>query len=126
MKNLFLSSLFLFTVIFSIPAESQEKDLTRNNYVVLTNKVPQITPIILTAEALAEEDGKNFGDFQIIICGSTVKNLTEEEKMKPYISKAEKAGVKIVVCGFSLNKFGIKTEELPKEFKVVENGILYD
>lgn len=46
--------------------------------------------------------------------------------MKPYISNAEKAGVKIVICGFSLNKFGIKKEELPKEFKVVENGILYD
>lgn len=46
--------------------------------------------------------------------------------MKKFIRKAEEAGVHLVACGFSLNKFKIDTTKVPEEMKVVENGILYN
>lgn len=42
------------------------------------------------------------------------------------MKQAEEAGVKIVACGFSLNKFKVDRKDIPQEMEVVENGILYD
>ncbi len=92
----------------------------------LTKKIPQLQPIFLTAEALAKEDGNSFGDFQAIICGKTVEDLTDKEMMKGFIEKAEKAHVKIVVCGLSLKKFKVNKEDIPHELEVVDNGLLHN
>jgi intracellular sulfur oxidation DsrE/DsrF family protein len=98
----------------------------QNNYVVLTKKVPQLQPILLTAEALKAEEGDAFGDFQIIICGKEIGDITDTEKISGFIKKAEEVGVHITACGFSLNKFKVDKTKIPKEIKVVENGILYN
>jgi intracellular sulfur oxidation DsrE/DsrF family protein len=127
MKNLFLSTMILVFALSIFSAEAQNTmHHEKNNYVVLTSKIPQLQPIILTAEALTEEDGEKFGDFQVIICGKTVTDLTDKEMMQEFIDKAEKAKVKIVICGFSMKKFGVDQKEIPQELEVVNNGILYD
>lgn len=128
MKTIFLSSMALILSLFmSNPLMAQAPaQAETNNYVVLTKKIPQLQPIILTAVDLAKEDGNHFGDFQVIICGQTVKDLTNGEMMKGFIEKAEAAGVKIVACGFSLKKFGVDSSKLPPKIEVVKNGILYD
>lgn len=124
----FLSSIvFLFTM-FTNPTNSQaqieQHDL--ENYVVLTKKIPQLQPIFLTAESLEAEDGKNFGKFEVIICGKTVQELTDKEMMQEYIDKAEKANVELVICGFSMNKFGVNEKDISPKLRTVENGILYN
>lgn len=101
-------------------------DNDTNNYVVLTKKVPQLQPIILTAEALKAEEGDAFGDFQVIICGKEIGDITDVEKMGDFVEKAKKAGVKIIACGFSINKFKVDKTQVPKEIEIVENGILYN
>lgn len=108
----------------NLVAEQHQDD--KNNYVVLTKKIPQLQPIILTAEALKAEEGEDFGDFQVIICGKQIGDITNTHKMNKFIKKAEEAGVHLVACGFSLNKFKIDTTNVPEEMKVVENGILYN
>jgi len=128
MKILFYSSIFLVLSLFSnanLQAQQIDSNI-KNNYVVLTKKIPQLQPIILTAEALRAEDGENFGDFQIIICGKEIGDITDTAKMNGFIEKAKRAGVQLVACGFSLNKFKVDKAEVPKEFKTVENGILYN
>ena len=127
MKNLFLSTIILVLVFSTFSAEAQNRmHHKKNNYVVLTKKVAQLQPIILTAEALKEEEGENFGDFQVIICGKEIGDITDAEKITKFIEKAEKAGVKLVACGFSLNKFKVDKTKVPKEMKIVENGIFYN
>ena len=42
------------------------------------------------------------------------------------VEKAEKAGVQLVACGFSLNKFKVDKTKVPEEMSIVENGILYN
>ena len=70
--------------------------------------------------------GKKFGDFQVVVCGKTVQDLTNEETMIGFIKQAEKAGVTINACGFSLKKFGVDRSKLPESLQVVENGILHN
>ncbi|MEB8330168.1 sulfur reduction protein DsrE [Flavobacteriaceae bacterium KMM 6897] len=128
MKTYTISSIFILLALFStakLQAQHHENH-KKNNYVVLTKKVPQLQPILLTAEALKEEDGKAFGDFQIIICGKEIGDITDPEKIGAFIEKAEKAGIHLVACGFSLNKFKVDKTKVPKKMKVVENGILYN
>ncbi|MDT0690936.1 DsrE family protein [Salegentibacter sp. F188] len=125
MKKYFLSTIVLLFILFSNPVNAQEQH-EQENYVVLTKKIPQLQPIFLTAETLAEEDGKNFGRFEVIICGQTVKELTDKEVMQKYINKAKEYNVELVACGFSLNKFGVDRKDISPEFRVVENGILYN
>ncbi|MGY8914262.1 MAG: sulfur reduction protein DsrE [Flavobacteriales bacterium] len=127
MKTYIFSSIVLILTLFSTAnLKAQEINNSKNNYVVLTKKVPQLQPIILTAEALKVEDGEEFGDFQVIICGKEIGDITEDDKIGKFIEKAEKAGVHIVACGFSLDKFKVNKNSIPKEIKVVENGILYN
>lgn len=127
MKTYLFGSIFIMLALFSTAnLKAQEINNSKNNYVVLTKKVPQLQPIILTAEALKSEDGERFGDFQVIICGKEIGDITEADKIGKFIVKAEKAGVHIVACGFSLNKFKVDKNRIPKEIKVVENGILYN
>ncbi len=126
MKTLFLSSLAFVLMLITNPVNAQETTTTQNNYVVLTKKVEQLKPIILTAKSLKEEDGENFGDYQAIICGQDITLLTDKEKMKGFLIDAKEAGVKLIACGFSMKKFGVDAEDIPAEFEIVENGILYD
>ncbi|SDE12801.1 hypothetical protein SAMN05421636_103333 [Pricia antarctica] len=127
MKTYIFSSIFLMLTLFSTAnLQAQQMDNDKNNYVVLTKKVPQLQPIILTAEALKTEEGDAYGDFQVIICGQGIGDITNAEKMGDFIKRAEKAGVQLVACGFSLDKFKVNKTRVPKEMKIVENGILYN
>ena len=126
MKTVILSSLELIFTIFTNTIQAKENAHEVNNYVVLTKKVEQLKPIILTAQSLKEEDGEHFGDYQVIVCGKDITQLADKEKMKGFVEQAEEAGVKLIACGFSMKKFGVEAKDIPSEFKIVENGILYN
>ncbi|MGB8704262.1 MAG: sulfur reduction protein DsrE [Gillisia sp.] len=113
-------------ILFSFHGFSQGTKDVKNNYVVLTQKIPQLKPILLTAESLKKEDGTAFGDFQIIICGKNIEDITHPEKIEEFIEQASKLRVQIVACGFSLKKFNIDEKKVPGQIKIVKNGILYD
>ena len=123
-KSLLIFSAFLMLLSFKIQAQQSAEDL--NNYVVLTKKIPQLQPILITAEELKAEDGEKFGNFEVIVCGETVKGITEKEELQKYLDRAEKTGVKIKACGFSLKKFGVDPNKIPEAMEIVENGILYN
>ena len=125
MKMYFLSSIVLLLAMITNPVSAQVQE-GQQNYVVLTKKIPQLQPIFLTAETLAQEDGNNFGKFEVIICGQTVKELTDKEMMQEYINKAKEHNVELIACGFSLNKFGVDRKDISPELRVVDNGILYN
>ncbi len=128
MKTQIYSLLLILLGLFGATGlKAQAVDMNnKHNYVVLTQKVPQLQPILLTAESLMQENSDSFGDFQVIICGKEIVDITDPEKMKDFIIMAEKAGVQLVACGFSLSKFNVDRSKVPKEIKIVDNGILYN
>ncbi len=117
------TGMFMLLIMLGITGNAQtypQGDL--NNYVVSTTKIPQLQPIILTAEALREEDGVKYGDFQIVMYGSNVKGLTNKEEMEIYTGKAKAAGVSISVCKISLDRLGIDLSELHEYIQVVDHA----
>lgn len=126
MKKLILAVIVIISAFLSVNAQTNHKSSQdKNNYFVLTSNVEQLKPIIITAEKLAAEDGKKYGEFQVVVCGKTVQDLTDSSKMQKFVEMAEKNNVQLYACGFSLNKFKVDISKIPKQFKIVENGILH-
>lgn len=125
-----MKTVFMYTLLFALTlvtgVQAQTAGETQQNYVVLTKKVPQLQPILLTAEKLKAEDGADFGAFEVIFCGQEIGDITDAAKMEAFISRAEDLGVKLIACGFSLNKFKVDRKNVPEEMEIVENGILYN
>lgn len=126
MKAIISTLVLSILLIVGNSQQSFSQENTTQNYVVLTKKVAQLKPILLAAKALAKEDGTNFGKFEIIVCGKEIGDLTDIEKLQPHLAEAEKIGATIIACGFSLKKFKVEQNKLPKDVKVVDNGILYN
>ena len=115
--------------IFLVLGNTQQtysQENSKHNYVVLTKNTGQLKPILLAAKSLSEEDGANFGNFEIIVCGKDIGKLTDIETIQSHLAEAEKVGARIIACGFSLNKFNVDAEKLPTDMRIVENGILYN
>nr|WP_297785834.1 sulfur reduction protein DsrE [uncultured Allomuricauda sp.] len=128
MKHVFTLALWAITLLGGLTEVSAQTTYNQeqNNYIVLTRKIPQLKAILLAAEELAAEDGAQFGEFHVVICGETVKGLTDIEQMQPFLDMAKSEKIKLLGCGFSLKKFGVDASKLPKEMDVVDNGILYN
>ncbi|SRX55176.1 sulfur reduction protein DsrE [Aequorivita sp. CIP111184] len=126
MKAIISTIILSIFLILGNTQQSYSQESKTQNYVVLTKKVAQLKPILLAAKTLAEEDGANFGSFEIIVCGKEIGDLTDIEKLQPHLTEAKKIGATIVACGFSLKKFNVANSELPKDIKIVDNGILYN
>lgn len=127
MKLIFQISLFWLVAAMIHPLAAQiNPQNTKQNYVVLTKKVEQLKPILLSAEALKKEDGAQFGVFKVIVCGKNIADVTDLGKMEPHLEKAAELGVELIACGFSLKKFQVDADKVPDEMSMVDNGILYN
>ncbi|MDF0716303.1 sulfur reduction protein DsrE [Muricauda sp. 334s03] len=127
MKNIITLAIMAITLFGGITEVSAQSTYLKdkNNYFVLTRKIPQLKAILLAADELGTKDGSKFGEFHVVICGETVKELTNLETMQPFLDLAQSEKIKLLACGFSLKKFGVDANQLPKQMDVVANGILY-
>ena len=63
--------------------------------------------------------------FEVVLIGAVVKELAEDKKLIPFIERAEKSGVRIVVCKFAMDKLGVTTSDLPSYVEITGNGFTY-
>src|SRR5690554_5816508 len=63
--------------------------------------------------------------FEIVLIGEVVKDLAEKEDLKPFIQKAGKAGIKIVVCEFAMNKLGVNKSQYHSSILTTPNSFTY-
>jgi intracellular sulfur oxidation DsrE/DsrF family protein len=126
MKN---SIILIATLILSIlgisTLHAQDIPPELNNYLVLSKNIKQLKPVLLTAQELAIEDGEQFGEFQLIICGKTVTDIPNNSEFTELLAQAKLQNVKVVACGLSLKKFKVNQDQLPSQMSVVKNGILH-
>src|SRR5690606_33714402 len=113
MKTIFSTLIVSLLMVIGNTQHSYSQQKEKQNYVVLTKNVQQLKPILLAAQALSKEDGEQFGNFEIIVCGKGIQEITNLEILKPHLEKAEILGAKIVACGFSLKKFNVDPKNLP-------------
>lgn len=126
MNTYFLTMIIFFTGAAVVPLVAQQPAVHQQNYIVITKKVDQLKPLILSAEALKKEDGANFGKFEVVICGKDIGDITDPAKMDEHLRNAKAQGVDIIACGFSMRRFGVDTSQVPKGMRIVDNGILYN
>lgn len=126
MKIVFSTILLsLFFVMGS--AQSFSKINTKKfNYVVIAKNTRQIQGTLLAAKELKKEDDASFGNFEVIVCGKDIGELTNPDKINEIYKRANQQGVELIACGFSLNKFKVDRKKLPKGMRIVENGILHN
>jgi len=124
------NSILIFTTLLSFllgtqHLQAQEFNPTKNNYLILSKNIQQLKPVLLTATSLAREDGQDYGDFYVIICGKTVKDISDNSEFYALLEEAKLLNIKVFACGISLKKFNITPKQLPDNIAVIENGILY-
>lgn len=126
MKNtiIVLSSLFLL-LFGSFQAQAQDFNPKKNNYLALSKNIQQLAPVVLTAEALAKEDGKKYGKFFMVIYGKTVEDIPDNEEFADLLKKAEALNVEVFVCELALKKFKVGKDGLPDHLKFTGNAFLY-
>ncbi len=112
MKNI-LSILFLSLSLGLMAQQSPTSD-----FVVLTPKIEQLKPILLAAEKLQPR-----GDFQVILYGKEVGQLTNRN-LREFIAWAQKESVTLSVCNMSLEMLKIDPASIPEEFEIVDNAFL--
>lgn len=124
MKNPIIVLTTMFLVLFGT-AQAQDFNPEKNNYLVLSKNIQQLKPAMLTASALAKEDGEQYGDFYMVICGKTVQDIPHNDDFKKLLKEAKAHNMNVFVCGLSLSKFNINLNEIPKNLEITQNGILY-
>ena len=63
--------------------------------------------------------------FEIVLIGAVVKELADNKNLLPFVERAEKSGVRIVVCKFAMDNLGVKEADLPKSVEITGNGFTY-
>ncbi|MFA5327646.1 MAG: hypothetical protein WC384_07635 [Prolixibacteraceae bacterium] len=65
-------------------------------------------------------------DFQIIVCGELVKEISQDAALQSIIKDAvTQHGLKVLVCGLSVEQLKVDKTLLPNEIKVTRNGLIY-
>lgn len=112
-------------LILAGTAKAQEFNSNKNNYLVFTKNIQQLKPTLLTANELAIEDGDEYGEFHIVICGNTVSDIPNNSEFIELLKQAKKQNVSVFACGLSLNQFNVSSDQLPDDIETIDNGILY-
>lgn len=130
-KQIIIIALFLLgiTLFNDVKAQNLTTSQVENaikkdgKYALLVQNSKHFMVSVMTGE---EYKTKNTGiQFEIVLIGEVVKDLAEKEDLKPFIEKAQKAGVKIVVCEFAMEKLGVKKSQYQPSILTTPNGFTY-
>ena len=130
-KQIIIIALFLLGITFfnDVKAQSLTTSQVENaikkdgKYAILVQNSMHFMVSVMTGE---EYKTKNTGiQFEIVLIGEVVKDLAENPELKPFIEKAQKAGVKIVVCEFAMEKLGVKKSQYQPSILTTPNGFTY-
>ncbi|QAA80503.1 hypothetical protein EI546_01605 [Aequorivita sp. H23M31] len=106
--------------------QAQEQKQELSNYIVLTQSVEQLEPILMAATQLMKEDEKAFGDFQIVLYGKEVATLTDENIAEKYAKMFDEMEIRLMVCELSLKKYSNNSGKLSNYIKTVDNAFSYN
>src|SRR5690606_23896640 len=130
-KQIIIIALFLLgiTLFNDVKAQNLTTSQAENaikkdgKYALIGQNSKHIMVSVMTGE---EYKTKNTGiKFEIVLIEAAVKDLAEKEDLKPFIQKAGKAGIKIVVCEFAMNKLGVNKSQYHSSILTTANGFTY-
>jgi len=120
-----LAALALASCQAPAPTEDVVEETVENNYFILNRNVEQLKAVGKAAADLAVSDSTNYGTFKVVVCGKSVQDLLDAEKMADGVAILQESGVEMYACGLSLKKFGVDPAALPEFYQVVPNGLVF-
>ncbi|AJH14651.1 hypothetical protein [Myroides profundi] len=99
-----------------------EQDTKGDKYAILVQSIKNLRSSIMTGSEIKQANPK--ADFQIVIMGQMVQDLNNKE-LHAELDAANKAGIKLVVCEFALNVYGVTLKDLPLYFIGTPNAHKY-
>ncbi|MEC4052047.1 hypothetical protein VSP10_04515 [Myroides odoratimimus] len=99
-----------------------EQDTKGDKYAILVQSIKNLRSSIMTGSEIKQANPK--ADFQIVIMGQMVQDLNNKE-LRAELDAANKAGIKLVVCEFALNVYGVTLKDLPLYFIGTPNAHKY-
>jgi len=120
-----LAALALASCQAPAPSEDVVEETVENNYFILNRNVEQLKAVGKAAADLAASDSTAYGTFKVVVCGKSVQDLLDEEKMADAVAILQESGVQMYACGLSLKKFGVDPAALPEFYQVVPNGLVF-
>ena len=130
-KQIIIIALFLLGITFfnDVKAQSLTTSQVENaikkdgKYALLVQNSMHFMVSVMTGEEYKTKSSDI--QFEIVLIGEVVKDLAEKEDLKHFIQKAEKAGIKIVVCEFAMEKLGVKKSQYQPSILTTPNGFTY-
>jgi len=130
MKNIRIIMLFA-VLVFGFPSAilAQEQVETieykghSTRFAFLVSNERHFQGVIKTAEKMNVK--KNRFSFEIVVVGTLAKDLVENKELIKEIDKAEKLGVKIVVCEGAMKHFNVPKSQLDKRLLTTPNAWIY-
>ncbi len=93
-------------------------------YAMLVQKAQHLKAGIKTGIVFKSESEEI--DFQIVACGMLVKEISEDAELQELIQNSvADHGLKTLVCGLSIQQFGVDKTRLPDETPITDNGLIY-
>lgn len=105
--------------------QETEQSIRKNGkYAMLVMKAPHLKTAVNTG--IEFKTFSNKIDFQIIACGELVKEISLDTALQSLIKNAvTQHGLKVLVCGLSIEQFKVDKTLLPSETPVTKNGLIY-
>ncbi|MDM1046222.1 DsrE/DsrF/DrsH-like family protein [Myroides sp. 1354] len=95
---------------------------TGDKYAILVQSTKNLRASIMTASEMKKDNPAIA--FEIVIMGQMVQELNDSE-LRSTLDAANKAGVKLVVCEFALQVYGVQLKDLPSYFVGTPNAHKY-
>ncbi len=105
--------------------QKTEQSIRKNGkYAIMVMKAQHLKTAVKTGIELKTFSQKI--DFQIIACGELVKEISQDAALQSLIKNAvTQHGLKVLVCGLSVEQLKVDKSLLPKEIAVTKNGLIY-
>jgi len=105
--------------------QKTEQSIRKNGkYALLVMKALHLKTAINTGIEFKANSKKI--DFQIIVCGELVKEISQDTALQSLIKNAvTQHGLKVLACGLSIEQLKVDKSLLPNEIKVTKNGLIY-
>lgn len=104
--------------------ETEQAIRKDGKYAMLVMKAQHLKAGIETGIAFKSKNEKI--DFQIVACGMLVQEISEDTELQNLIKNSvADHKLKILVCGLSIQQFGVDKTLLPDATPITDNGLIY-
>ena len=105
------------------PAQVENSIKKEGKYALLAQNSMHFQASVMTGERYKTKYPEI--QFEIVLIGPIVKELAEDENLKPFVETAKKFGIRITVCEFAMQKLGIQKSQYDASIRTTPNGFTY-